>query len=451
MPVIPVTYMNSSADLKGFCGRHGGIVCTSSNATTVLEWAFARGRRVLFFPDQHLGRNTAKAMGVPLDRDADVEPAPPPRRLDGRRARRRAGDPLARLLLGAQALHGRADRRGPRGPPRRVQVIVHPECPMAVVDAADSYGSTDFIVKAIEAAPAGSMFAIGTEINLVQRLAQQYPQHTIFCLDSVVCPCSTMYRIHPGYIAWALEALVGTAERPSRGAQPHHGARGRRGSPPASRSSACSRPSRTTRCRCDPVPHLAPPRDRRRRIRSRRSDRRPPRVDALGHSVTLVTKGAARREQLPVRAGRRGRGGLRRRLGAAARVGHARGGGRALGAGRGRDAVRRRADREFRISRAGACASTVPRARAARFRGAVERSGGHGAGDAAVRWARGLEAAHSRARVLHAGGDATGAAIVRALVARLEASTVRILEHSLVQPTCCSRRPTSAASSASLC
>jgi quinolinate synthase len=96
-----------------------------------------------------------------------------------------------------------------------IQVIVHPECPMPVVDAADSYGSTDFIVKAIAAAPAGSTFAIGTEINLVQRLAQEYPQHTIFCLDSVVCPCSTMYRIHPGYIAWALEALIGTADRPA--------------------------------------------------------------------------------------------------------------------------------------------------------------------------------------------------------------------------------------------
>jgi quinolinate synthase len=96
-----------------------------------------------------------------------------------------------------------------------VRVLVHPECTAAVVDAADEYGSTDFIVKAIAAAPAGSTFAVGTEINLVQRLASEYPQHTIFCLDDVVCPCSTMYRIHPGYLAWVLEALVGTAERPS--------------------------------------------------------------------------------------------------------------------------------------------------------------------------------------------------------------------------------------------
>jgi quinolinate synthase len=214
VPVIPVTYMNSSAALKGFCGRHGGIVCTSSNAETVLAWAFERGRRVLFFPDQHLGRNTAKAMGVPLTRMPLWNPRKPlggstPEELDD-----------ARVILwhGFCSVHKRftvgqieAARREHPG----VHVIVHPECPLPVVDAADSYGSTDFIVKAIEAAPAGSTFAIGTEINLVQRLAQQYPQHTIFCLDSVVCPCSTMYRIHPGYIAWALEALVGTADRPS--------------------------------------------------------------------------------------------------------------------------------------------------------------------------------------------------------------------------------------------
>ncbi|MET0976891.1 MAG: quinolinate synthase NadA [Leifsonia sp.] len=214
VPVIPVTYMNSSAALKGFCGEHGGIVCTSSNAETVLEWAFERGQRVLFFPDQHLGRNTAKAMGVPLDRMPMWNPRKP---LGGSTA-----DELddARVILwhGFCSVHkrftvgqieqARIDHPG-------VRVIVHPECPMAVVDAADEYGSTDYITKAIAAAPAGSTFAIGTEINLVQRLAAQYPQHTIFCLDPVICPCSTMYRIHPGYLAWVLEALVGSAERPA--------------------------------------------------------------------------------------------------------------------------------------------------------------------------------------------------------------------------------------------
>ncbi|WP_066039795.1 quinolinate synthase NadA [Herbiconiux solani] len=207
VPVIPVTYMNSAADLKGFCGRHGGIVCTSSNAATVLEWAFERGQRVLFFPDQHLGRNTAKAMGVPLERMPMWNPRKP------------LGGSSADELLDAQVIlwHGfcsvhkrftvdQIERARAAHPD--VRVIVHPECPMAVVDAADSSGSTDFIVKAIAAAPAGSTFAIGTEINLVQRLANEYPQHTIFCLDDVICPCSTMYRIHPGYLAWVLESLV---------------------------------------------------------------------------------------------------------------------------------------------------------------------------------------------------------------------------------------------------
>ena len=207
VPVIPVTYMNSSAALKAFCGEHGGIVCTSSNAETVLTWAFERGQRVLFFPDQHLGRNTAKAMGVPVEQ----MPLWNPRKAFGGNDAGMLTDARVILWHGFCSVHkrftvgqieqARIDHPG-------VRVIVHPECPMPVVDAADEYGSTDYIVKAIQAAPAGSTFAIGTEINLVQRLAAEYPQHTIFCLDSVVCPCSTMYRIHPGYLAWVLEGLV---------------------------------------------------------------------------------------------------------------------------------------------------------------------------------------------------------------------------------------------------
>ena len=207
VPVIPVTYMNSSAAIKGFVGRHGGIVCTSSNAQTVLEWAFERGRRVLFFPDQHLGRNTAKAMGVPLEQMPMWNPNKP---LGGNEA---GALQEARVILwhGFCSVHRRftveqIERARAEHP--GVRVIVHPECPMPVVDAADESGSTDYIVKAIQAAPAGSTFAIGTEINLVQRLAAQFPEHTIFCLDPVVCPCSTMYRIHPGYLAWVLEELV---------------------------------------------------------------------------------------------------------------------------------------------------------------------------------------------------------------------------------------------------
>lgn len=207
MPIIPVTYMNSSAALKGFCGERGGIVCTSSNAKTVLAWAFERGQRVLFFPDQHLGRNTAKAMGI----STDLMPL--------WRGRQPLGGNTAEALLDAKVIlwngfcsvhkrfnvgqieKARIDFPG-------VRVIVHPECPMEVVDAADENGSTDYILKAVAAATEPTTFAIGTEVNMVQRLAAQYPQHTIFCLDPVICPCSTMYRIHPGYLAWVLERLV---------------------------------------------------------------------------------------------------------------------------------------------------------------------------------------------------------------------------------------------------
>ncbi|MAP63101.1 MAG: quinolinate synthase [Microbacterium sp.] len=212
VPVIPVTYMNSSAAIKGFVGRHGGIVCTSSNARTVLEWAFERGRRVLFFPDQHLGRNTAKAMGVPLDR----MPMWNPNRPLGGSDEKTLTDARVILWHGFCSVHRRftVDQiDNARAEHADVRVIVHPECPMAVVDAADEAGSTDYIRKAIEAADEPTTFAIGTEINLVQRLAAEHPQHTIFCLDPVVCPCSTMYRIHPGYLAWTLEGLVaGTVE-----------------------------------------------------------------------------------------------------------------------------------------------------------------------------------------------------------------------------------------------
>ncbi|GAA5091591.1 quinolinate synthase NadA [Microbacterium yannicii] len=207
VPVIPVTYMNSSAAIKGFVGRHGGIVCTSSNARTVLEWAFQRGRRVLFFPDQHLGRNTAKAMGVPLEQ----MPMWNPRKPLGGASVDAIEDARVILWHGFCSVHRRfsvEQIEKARAEHPGVRVIVHPECPMDVVDAADESGSTDYIRKAIEAATEPTTFAIGTEVNLVQRLAAQYPQHEIFCLDPVVCPCSTMYRIHPGYLAWVLEGLA---------------------------------------------------------------------------------------------------------------------------------------------------------------------------------------------------------------------------------------------------
>ncbi len=206
-PIIPVTYMNSAASLKGFCGRNGGIVCTSSNAETVLKWAFERGQRVLFFPDQHLGRNTAKAMGIGVEQ----MPTWNPHRPLGGNDEQTLLDARVVLWHGFCSVHRRfttAQIDQARAEHPDVRVIVHPECPMPVVDAADESGSTDYIRRAIEGATEPTTFAIGTEINLVQRLAAENPQHTIFCLDPVICPCSTMYRIHPGYLAWVLEALV---------------------------------------------------------------------------------------------------------------------------------------------------------------------------------------------------------------------------------------------------
>lgn len=214
MPVMPVTYMNSSAALKAFCGEHGGIVCTSSNASTVLRWAFERAQRILFFPDQHLGRNTGKAMGLDTAKMPLWNPRKP---LGGSDA---ASLQQAEIILwhGFCSVHKRftVDQiAAARATYPGVQVIVHPECPMEVVDAADEAGSTDYIRKAVEAAAPGAVIAIGTEINLVQRLAADHPDKTIFCLDPVICPCSTMYRIHPGYLAWILESLE-RGEQPNR-------------------------------------------------------------------------------------------------------------------------------------------------------------------------------------------------------------------------------------------
>ena len=197
----------SRAALKAFCGRNGGIVCTSSNASAVLEWAFERGQRVLFFPDQHLGRNTGKAMGIPVEQMPMWNPNKPNGGNDAETLE------AAKILLWhgfcsvhkrftvAQIDKARADYPG-------CKVIVHPESPMPVVDAADASGSTSGIYSFVEKQEPGSVIAIGTEINLVNRIAAEHPDKTIFCLDPVVCPCSTMYRIHPGYLAWVLDGLV---------------------------------------------------------------------------------------------------------------------------------------------------------------------------------------------------------------------------------------------------
>jgi quinolinate synthase len=206
--IIPVTYMNSAANLKAFCGRHGGVVCTSSNAPKVMQWAFTQGKRVLFFPDEHLGRNTGLAYGIAASQMFVWNPKDP-------MASDTADEEIerARIILwkGYCTTHMRFSLQQiekARAEYPGIKVLVHPECRQEVVAAADLYGSTEYIIEQIEKASAGSQWAIGTEINLVHRLAQKHPDLFIFCLDPIVCPCSTMYRIHPAYLAWVLEGLV---------------------------------------------------------------------------------------------------------------------------------------------------------------------------------------------------------------------------------------------------
>jgi quinolinate synthase len=205
--VVPVTYMNSSAALKAFCGRRGGIVCTSSNAAGVLRWALERGTKVLFFPDQHLGRNTGLALGYTQDQMLIWSPR---KALGGHTAEEiRAATFL--LWLGWCSVHARfsVDQiRWAREQYPGVTVVVHPECKREVVAAADRAGSTEYIIQQIAQAPSGTSWAVGTEINLVSRLAKEHPDKTVVCLDPVICPCSTMYRIHPAYLAWVLDELV---------------------------------------------------------------------------------------------------------------------------------------------------------------------------------------------------------------------------------------------------
>jgi quinolinate synthase len=206
--IIPVTYMNSAANLKAFCGRHGGVVCTSSNAPKVMQWAFTQGKRVLFFPDEHLGRNTALAYGIPAERMFVWNPKDP---LASDTADEEIEQAQIILWKGYCTTHMRFNLQQiekARAAYPGIKVLVHPECRQEVVAAADLYGSTEYIIEQIEKAPAGSQWAVATEINLVHRLAQEHPDQLIFCLDPIVCPCSTMYRIHPAYLAWVLEALL---------------------------------------------------------------------------------------------------------------------------------------------------------------------------------------------------------------------------------------------------
>ena len=206
--VVPVTYMNSAASLKALVGREGGAVCTSSNARAVLDWAFRRKPRVLFFPDQHLGRNTGYRMGIPLEQMAVWDPNEERGGLTEEQIRG------ARVLLwkGHCSVHNRftpdmVDRRRAQIP--GVKVIVHPECRFEVVQKADAIGSTEGIIKTIHESPAGTKWAVGTELNLVSRLARECaPERQVVSLDDCFCVCSTMFRIDPPHLAWALENLV---------------------------------------------------------------------------------------------------------------------------------------------------------------------------------------------------------------------------------------------------
>ncbi|HWG92735.1 MAG TPA: quinolinate synthase NadA [Mycobacteriales bacterium] len=205
---VPVSYMNSSAAIKAFTGRHGGTICTSSNAERALTWAFERGERVLFLPDQHLGRNTAVLeMGLSLDDCVVYDPRKPSGGLTAEQLR----DAKMVLWKGHCSVHGRFTAESVREVRERipgVNVLVHPECRHEVVTGADLVGSTEFIIRTLEAAPAGSAWAVGTELNLVKRLAQDHPDKTVVFLDRTVCFCSTMNRIDLPHLVWSLEELV---------------------------------------------------------------------------------------------------------------------------------------------------------------------------------------------------------------------------------------------------
>jgi quinolinate synthase len=206
--VVPITYMNSSADIKAFCGRNGGAVCTSSNAETALEWAYQQGSKVLFLPDQHLGRNTAVLkMGLSLEDCVVWDPHRP----NGGLTTEQLRDARMILWKGHCSVHGRFSEDTVddlRAAIPGVQILVHPECKHEVVLKADLVGSTEFIIQTIEAAPAGSAWAIGTELNLVKRLAAAHPDKRITFLDKTVCYCSTMNRIDLPHFVWAMESLA---------------------------------------------------------------------------------------------------------------------------------------------------------------------------------------------------------------------------------------------------
>jgi quinolinate synthase len=206
--LTPVTYINSAASLKAFVGKHGGIVCTSSNAQAAIEWAFARRSRVMFFPDQHLGRNTALGMGITLDEMPVWDPYADALGGSSEEQLRRS---KVILWKGHCSVHQmfRPEHVGLfREKHPGIKILVHPECPREVFEIADEYGSTGKIIKTVESAPPGTKWAIGTELHLVNRLKQQHPEQEIHFLSPVVCMCATMYRIDLAHLCWCLENLA---------------------------------------------------------------------------------------------------------------------------------------------------------------------------------------------------------------------------------------------------
>ena len=206
--VVPITYVNSAASIKAFCGQHGGACCTSSNARAILEWAFTQGEKVLFLPDQHLGRNTAYAMGVPLDRMAVYDP----RAADGGLTSRDVAAAKVLLWKGHCSVHAlfttaHCDEIREQDPD--CKIVVHPECAWEVVQEADLCGSTEFIIKTVSESSSGSRWAIGTEVHLINRLAKTHSDKAIRSLAGIQCLCTTMYRIDLRHLLWSLDELAG--------------------------------------------------------------------------------------------------------------------------------------------------------------------------------------------------------------------------------------------------
>ncbi len=205
--VIPITYVNSAASIKAFCGGHGGACCTSSNAGKILEWAFKQGDKIIFLPDQHLGRNTAYAMGIPLEKMVVYDP----NIINGGLTAARVHEAKVLLWKGHCSVHALftpAQCDDIRRADPSTKILVHPECTWEVVQNADLAGSTEFIIKTVREAPSGSKWAIGTEIHLVSRLTDQYPEKSVRSLAGIQCLCTTMYRVDPRHLLWVLDELV---------------------------------------------------------------------------------------------------------------------------------------------------------------------------------------------------------------------------------------------------